>query len=131
MLVAIALEQLLGAPWGLAILNGLAAGALALALSCGVLGDGWFFDTTDNQRRPGTWALAYAVMIAPPLFVHNYIELRPTDEVAVSLLFMLTGFASCTLGDIMATLVYLDGDAAAADPRLHRVTPPPGERHGT
>ena len=75
------------------ILNGLAAGALALALSCSVLGDGWFFYTRDNQRRPGTWALAYAVMIAPPLFVHNYIELRPTDEVAASLLFMLTEVA--------------------------------------
>ena len=130
-LVAIALEQLVGTPWGLAILNGLAAGALALALSCGVLGDGWFFDITDNQRRLGTWALAYAVMIAPPIFVRDYIELRPTDEVAVSLLFMLTGFASYILGNIMATLVYLDGDAAAADPRLHRVTPPPGERRGT
>jgi len=131
LLVALALEQFLGAPWGLAILNGLAAGALALALSCGVVGDGWFFDMTDNQRRPGTWALAYAVMIAPPIFVRDYIELRPTDEIAVSLLYMLTGFASYILGNIMATLVYLDGDAAAADPRLHRVTPPPGERRGT
>jgi len=51
----------------------------------------------------------------------------PADEVAVSLLFMLTGFASYILGGIMATLVYLDGDAAAADPHLHRVTPPPDE----
>ena len=70
---------------------------------------------------------------AAPLgaFVHHYIELRPADEVAVSLLFILTGFAAYTLGSIMATLVYLDGDAAAADPRQHRVTPQPGERRGS
>ena len=127
-LVAIALGQLLGAAWALAILNGLAAGALALALS---IGAGGWFDTTVNRRRPGIWALAYAVMMAPTLFVHHYIELRPADEVAVSLLFILTGFAAYTLGSIMATLVYLDGDAAAADPRQHRVTPQPGERRGS
>ena len=129
-LVALALEQFLGVPWGLAILNGLAAGALALALSTG-LREG-LLDTTDyHQRRPGIWAVTYAVMIAPMVFVHHYIELRPADEFAVSLLFALTGLASHTLGSIMASLVFLDGDAAATDPRLHRVTPPPGERPGT
>ena len=70
-------------------------------------------------------------MMAPTVFVHHYIELRPADEVAVSSLFVLTGFASCILGGIMATLAYLDRDAAAADPRLHRLTPPPGERRGS
>ena len=70
-------------------------------------------------------------MMAPALFVHHYIELRSADEVAVSLLFMFTGFAAYTLGGIMATLVYLDGDAAAADPRLYRVTPQPGARRGS
>ena len=49
----------------------------------------------------------------------------------VSLLFALTGLASHTLGSIMATLVFLDGDAAATDPRLHRVTTRPGERRDT
>ena len=44
---------------------------------------------------------------------------------------MLTGFASYTLAGIMATLVYLDAAAAAPDPRLHRVTPPPRERRGS
>jgi hypothetical protein len=129
-LVAIAFGQFLGAARGLAILNGLVAGALSQALSIGDLHRGWF-DTTDNRRRPGIRALAYAVMMAPTLFVHQYIELRPADEVAVSLLFMLSGFASCTLGGIMATVAYLDRDAAAADPRLHRLTPPPGERRGS
>ena len=123
-LVAIALGQFLGAAWGSAILNGLAAGAVALALSIDDLRGGWF-DTTDHRRRPGIRALAYAVMMAPTLFVHHYVEFRPADEVAVSLLFLLTGFASYTLAGIMATLVYLGDAAAAPDPRLHRVTPPP------
>ena len=82
-LVACAFAQLLGAAWGLAALNGLAAGALALALSSDDLRGGWF-DTTRDRRRTGIRALAYAVMMAPTLFAHRYIEVRPADEVAVS-----------------------------------------------
>ena len=89
------------------------------------------FDTTDDRRRPGIRALAYAVMMAPALFVHHYIELRPADEIAVSLVFVLTGFASDILGGIMTTLAYLARDALAVDPRLHRVTPLPAERRGS
>ena len=50
-------------------------------------------------------------------FAHRYIAFRPADEVAVSLLFMFTGFAAYALGGIMATLVYLYDRPAAADPR--------------
>ena len=128
-LVGLVLGQL-GAAWGLAVLNGLAAGALALALSIDGQRGGWF-DATDNHRRPGIRALAYAVMMAPTLFVHYYIELPPADEIAVSVLFMLTGFAAYTLGGTMATLVYQDTDPAQADPRLHRVTPQPATRRGS
>ena len=116
-LVAISLGQLLGAAWALAILNGLAAGALAQALSIGDLHGGWF-DTTDNRRRPGIRALAYAVMMAPTVFVHHYIELRPADEVAVSSLFVLTGFASCILGD-----------SGVSRPRRRRGRPAPASPH--
>lgn len=126
-LLAIALGQFLGVTWGLAALNGLVAGVLALALSTG-LRDG-LLDTTDNhQRRSGIWVLTYAVMMAPPVFAHYYIELRPVDEFGLAVLFSLTGFAAYVLGSIMATLVYFDGDTASADPRLHHVTSPPGER---
>lgn len=123
-LLAIALGQLLGATWGLATLNGLAAGALALAVSTG-LRDG-LLDTTDNQRWPGLWGLAYAVMIAPPVFTHHYIELRPADEIGLAVLLALTGFAIYVLGGVMATLNHLDDDDSTSDSRLHRVTPPPG-----
>ena len=123
-LLALALGQLLGATWGLATLNGLAAGALALAVSTG-LRDG-LLDTTDNQRWPGLWGLAYAVMIAPPVFTHHYIELRPADEIGLAVLLALTGFATYVLGGVMATLNHLDDDDSTSDSRQHRVTPPPG-----
>jgi len=126
-LVAIVLRQFLDLAWGLAFLNGLAAGGLALALSIGGdLGVGWF-DATDNRSRSDIRGLACTVVVAPALLVHRYVELRPTEEIAVSLLFMLTGAAAYILGGVMAALEYLDGDMPVpADPRLHRVTPPPG-----
>ena len=51
--------------------------ALVLALSTG-LREG-LLDTTDYyQRRPGIWAVAYAVMIAPMVFVHHYLHRSPS-----------------------------------------------------
>ena len=126
-LVAIVLRQFLDPAWGLAILNGLAAGGLALALSIG--GDlvGRWFDAADNRSRFGVRGFTCTVMVAPALLVHRYVELRPADEVAVSVLFMLTGAAAYVLGGVMAALERLDGDTSVpTDPRLHRVTPPPG-----
>ena len=126
-LTAIVLRQFLDLAWGMAVLNGLAAGGLALALAIG--GDlvGGWFDATDNRRRSGVRGLTCTVMVAPALLVHRYVEFRPADEVAVSLLFMLTGAAAHVLGGVMAALEHLDGDTPVpADPRLHRVTPPSG-----
>ena len=126
-LVAAGLGQLTGAAWGLAVLNGLAAGALALSI---VVRDGRFnmMDMMDNRCHPGVWLLAYVVMITPVLFVDDAIGIELSDRAnlfALSVLFALTGFASYLLGGIMGTLNQLDGDAVGADPRLHRVTPGP------
>lgn len=70
MLVAVALGQLVGSAWGLAVLTGLAAGALALAVAVGVR-DGRFdfLGANANQRRLGVWTLAYLVMVTPMFFV--------------------------------------------------------------
>lgn len=126
-LVAIVLRQFLDLAWGLAILNGLAAGGLALALSIGRDLGGVWFDAADNRSRSGVRGLTCTVMVAPALLVHRYVELRPADEVAVSLLFMLTAAAAYVLGGVMAALDRLDGDISVpVDPRLNRVTPPPG-----
>ena len=130
-LVAVALGQLVGSAWGLAVLTGLAAGALALAVAVG-LRDGRFdfLGATSNQRRLGVWMLAYLVIVAPMFFVDDAIGiglLRREDELALGFLFGFTGFAAYAFGGIMGTLNHLDGDDGA-DPRLHRVTPPPDER---
>ena len=62
-LVAAAFGQLAGASWGLAVMNGLAAGALALAVSI-VLRDGRF-DFMNTRRRVGVWLLSWIVIATP------------------------------------------------------------------
>ncbi len=110
-LVAAAIGQFLGAPWMLAGLNGLAAGALALALSV-VVGDGRF-GVMNVRRRPGLRTLAYAVIMLPAFLAGNVmdIELARAEGLALALLFLLTGFAAHALGGILSTLEDLD-DAA-------------------
>ena len=110
-LVAAAVGQLLGAPWTLAGLNGLAAGALALALSIAV-GDGRF-GVMSIGRWPGLRTLAYAVMMLPAFLAGNVmdVELARADGLALGLLFLLTGFAAHALGGILATLEHIH-DAA-------------------
>ena len=127
-LVAAGFGQLAGASWGLAALNGLAAGALALAVAI-VLRDGRF-DFMNTRRRRGLWVFAWIVIATPWFLVDDVIELQLSrvDEAALTLLFGLTGFAAYALGAITATLDHLDGDEASADPRLHRVTPSPEAR---
>ena len=107
-LVAAALGQLLGASWGLATLNGLAAGASALALSI-VVGDGRF-GMINVRRRPGVRLLASVVMILPAFLAGGVIgvELARADGFALSTLLLLTAFASHVLGGVLATPDYID-----------------------
>ena len=108
-LVAAAVGQLLGAPWMLAGLNGLAAGALALAVTI-VVGDGRF-GVMNIRRRPGLRTFAYVVIMLPAFLAGNVMELARAEGVALALLFLLTGFAAHALGGILSTLEDLD-DAA-------------------
>ena len=64
--VAGALGQLVGAAWGLVVLNSLAAGALALAGSiCMRDGRFAFLLEKEYQRRLGVRVLGFAAMVAP------------------------------------------------------------------
>ena len=134
-LVAGAFGQFFSTAWGLAILNGLAGGALALAGSvCMRHGKFAFLAEKAHQRQFGVGMLSYAAIVPPVFFVDAAVGidlLNREDSLALSLLFGSTGFAAYNLGGIMMTLAHLDGDAAAADPCLHRVTPPPGERRSS
>ena len=144
-LVTAVFGQFVGASWGLAILAGLPAGALALAGSISLrngkfdLGSGHqrrpgslrnkkFHLGSGHQRRPGVWLLAWLVMSSPAFLVGIVIEteLSPVNEFALKVLMLATGMAAYALGGVMATLDHLDGDDEI-DPRLHRVTPPPDE----
>ncbi len=110
-LVAVAIGQFLGAPWTLASLNGLAAGALALAASI-VVGDGRF-SVMNVRRRPGLRTFAYVVILLPAFLAGNVmnVELARAEGFALGMLFLLTGFAAHALGGILSTLEDLD-DAA-------------------
>ena len=144
-LVTAVFGQFVGASWGLAILAGLPAGALALAGSISLrngkfdLGAGHLrrpgslrnrkFDLgSGHQRRPGVYFLAWFVMSSPAFLVGIVIEteLSPVNEFAFKVLMLTTGMAAYAMGGVMATLNHLDGDDEIAPP-LHRVTPPPDE----
>ena len=127
-LVATAFGLLVGVSWGLAILAGLPAGALAFAVSIGMRDSR--FDVM-MQRRLDVWTLAWTVVSAPAFLVWGFVAVRldRDDEFVLGFLFLTTGLAAYVLGGIVATLTHLDGDDDA-DPRPHRVPPPPGERGG-
>ena len=107
-LVAVAVGQLIGAPWMLAGLNGLAAGALALA-SYIIVGDGRF-GVMNVRRRPGLRTFAYAVMLLPAFMAGSVmeIELARAEGLALAMLFLLTAFAAYALGGILSTLEHLE-----------------------
>jgi hypothetical protein len=128
-IVAVGLGQLLGVVWGLAALNGLAAGTLALALAV-IVCDGRF-DMMDTRRRPGVRVLAFAVMMGPMLLVDvaigiEFQKLRPESFAAVKLLFGLAGFAAYALGGIMAALNQIDEENRRSH-RPRRLIPLDGE----
>ena len=110
---------LIGASWGLAILDGLAAGTLALGGSTSWRdGRFTFGGVTATQRRFGVWMLAWVAIGLPMFLVDDVIgkELPSrADELALNLLVGFTGFSAYVLGGIMATLERLDSEDAAAD----------------
>ena len=127
MLVAAILGQLVGAPWGLAILTGFAAGACALAVPIAMRGGR--FDVLGSsvvRRHRGVWLLAYSVIVLPMFLIDDVVALDRPVGLALALLFGLTGMAAYVLGGIMATLDHLEGDATGDDSRILRVTPSRG-----
>ena len=124
MIVAAILGQLVGAPWGLAILTGFAAGACTLAVPI-TMRDGRFdvLGPSVIRRHWGIWMLTYSVVIVPMFFIDEVIALSRPVGLALALLFGLTGTAAYVLGGIMATLNHLEGDDIGDDFRILRVTP--------
>ena len=148
-LVAASFGLLDGADWGLAAMNGLSAGAAALAFSIGMSDDRlkWY---SNRPGRQGVWILAYTVMLIPAFFVERFIEVDRFIEgekffemrefidmarayangFAVGMLIMITAFATYGLGFINAKLEHLSGDESGDSPLL-RAPPPDGPRYSS
>lgn len=118
-----------GAPIGLSVLTGLPVGGLVLAFSITQTYRRLdFLRSTVTQRWAGLWFLFWVVVAGPGFMVRSVVELDNVSETALQLMVMATGFAGYAFGGILATLDHLEG--GAQDPRLHVLTPPPGERRG-
>lgn len=146
-LVAAGFGQFYGTDWGLAAMNGLSAGALALAVSISMSDDRleWY---SNRPGRQGVGMLAFIVMMIPLTFVREFIAVdrfieeeklvemygfidtarASANAFAVSMLILTTGFATYGLGCIKAKLEHLDGDESG-DPPLLSATLPDGPRH--
>lgn len=129
---AAALGQVVGAPWGLAALTGLSAGAWTLILLA-VAQDGRFNGcmTLEKRSRRGLQFFANLVILTPALLATSFLELTPASDVALKILLLLTGSAAYSLGYIIGNLNQLDGDNVVPDPRLHGVTPATDDRRST
>lgn len=77
----------------------------------------------DSTARMQSHASAYRALDVGDFFE---VELSRGDDLVFKRLLLSNGMAAYALGGIMATLNHLDDDTV--DPRLHRVTPRPGER---
>ena len=92
-LVTAVFGQFFGASWGLAILAGLPAGALALAGSISLRNGKFDLGAGQKQkRRPGVWLLAWLVMSSPAFLVGIVIEteLSPVNEFVFKVLMLTT-----------------------------------------
>ena len=101
-LVAVVLGQLLGAPWGLAAITGLPAGATALGVSFGVRNG--LFRARPRPWGPAPWMGAFligqTVVLVPATLSGVFLELSLATEATFQLLFLLAGFAAMIFGYI-------------------------------
>ena len=108
-LVAVTLGQF-GAPWGLAAITGLPAGATVLAASFGVRNR--MFRVRPRPWEPAPWMGAFlvgqTVVLVPAFLASQFIELNWASKAALDLLFMLTGLAAAAFGYIVRMMEQLD-----------------------
>lgn len=132
-LVAVALGQILGTPWGLAAITGLPTGATVLAVSFGVRNR--MFRVRPRPWGPvtgiGALLVGQTVVLVPAFFSGRFFELNRGAEAALALLFLLTGFAALMFGYIMRMLEQLDAaedarDASPSSATPQAADPPPG-----
>ncbi len=115
-LVSVLFGPLIGAPWGLAVLNGVALGALVLLVNCaarlGLLRPKLRDPATIWRWRPqqGVFMVACAFLWVPGLLVQFAVEFDLASEAALTSLFFATGFGASLSGAVGATLERLDDE---------------------
>ena len=112
-LVVIVFGQLMGAPWGLAVLNGLALGVVVLLSSCAWRLGLFRLEPRDPAtRRWGpqqtVWMLCWPVLSAPAFSAYLFIQLDPASEAALTSLFFATFTGAYFGGMVAATLEHRD-----------------------
>ena len=130
-LVAVALDQLIGAPWGLAAITGLSAGAAMLGASFGAR-NGLF----RARRRPwgpvpwaGAWFVGYLVATVPAFTVTAFLDLNWATKATIQLLLLLSGLTALMFGYIVRMLEPLDAAEDARDACLSSAAPQRGDQH--
>lgn len=109
-LVAVALGQLFGAPWGLAAITGFPAGATVLGVSFGARNG--LFRPRPRPWGPGPWAgamfVGHFVATFPALTLSVFLELSWAIKATIQLLLLLSGLAALMFGYIARMLEPLD-----------------------
>lgn len=109
-LVAVALGQLVGAPWGLAAITGLPAGAGVLGVSFAARNG--LFRTQPRPWGPvpwtGAWFVGHFVATFPALTVSAFLELNWATRATIQLLLLLSGLTALMFGYIVRMLEPLD-----------------------
>ncbi|MCY4506670.1 MAG: hypothetical protein OXG35_06880 [Acidobacteria bacterium] len=119
-LVAVALGQLLGAPWGLAVITGLPAGAAVLGVAFGARNG--LFRTRPRPWGPapltGAFLVGQTVVLVPAMLSGVFLELSPATEATLQLLFLLAGFAALMFGYIARMLEQFEAAESAGERSL-------------
>ena len=114
-LVAVALGELIEAPWGLAAITGLPAGATVLGVSFGARNG--LFRTRSRPWGPapwgGAWFVGYFVATLPAFTLSAFLELNWATKATIQLLLFLSGLTALMFGYIVRMLEPLD---TAEDP---------------
>ena len=130
-LVAVALGQLIGAPWGLAAITGLPAGAAVLGASFGARNG--LFRVRPRPWRPvpwaGAWFIGLFVTMLPAYTVTAFLELNWAAKATIQLLLLLSGLSALMFGYIMRMLEQVDVAEDAGDEPPGSVVSSAGDRH--
>ena len=131
LLVAVALGQLVGGPWGLAAITGLPAGPACSACpslqetGCSARGR----VPGDPFHGPVAWFVGYLVATLPALTLGMFLELNWATRATIQLLLLLSGLTALMFGDIVRMLEPLDAAEDGSDASLSGATPRPADPH--